>query len=144
MDADTRARTASLMRFKESVEQEKYLKSSIREGNIELVMEGLNVLGRTPWKINKDVFDVVLQVWNSGERLGKMPPAVWDKPEPVPPPEDADLSARSMYIHKQKMHMQNIASNHSDRCSVNYKIEIARAVSPFFIILCFPGAKHER
>ncbi|TEB18252.1 mitochondrial RNA polymerase [Coprinellus micaceus] len=117
---------ASLMRFKESVEQEKYLRESIGEGRAELVMEGLNVLGRTPWRINKPVFDVVLKVWNAGERLGKVPPAVYDKPEPALPEDESDLNARSRWIEKKKLYEQAVANNHSDRCSVNYKIEIAR------------------
>jgi DNA-directed RNA polymerase len=120
---------ASLMRFKESVEQEKYLRESIGEGRVELVMEGLNVLGRTPWRINKPVFDVVLKVWNAGERLGKVPPAVYDKPEPALPEDESDLNARSRWIEKKKLYEQAVANNHSDRCSVNYKIEIARTVS---------------
>ena len=120
------------MRFKESVEQEKYLRESIGSGSVELVMEGLNVLGRTPWRINKPVFDVVLQVWNSGERLGKVPPAVYDQLEPGPPEDETDLNQRSRWIEKRKLYQQAVANNHSDRCSVNYKIEIARTVSGLF------------
>lgn len=123
------------MRFKESVEQEKYLREAINGGRIELVMEGLNVLGRTPWKINKQVFDVVLDVWNTGKRLGKIPPAVYDHPEPEPPTEDSDLNTRSVYIQKRKAYEQAIANNHSDRCSVNYKIEIARTVRQCILLL---------
>ncbi|KAJ2915358.1 hypothetical protein MD484_g5087, partial [Candolleomyces efflorescens] len=117
---------ASLMRFKDSVEQQKYLEAAVRSGNIELVMEGLNVLGRTPWKINKQVFDVVIQIWNSGERVGKIPPAQYEEPEPELPAHDTDLSARAIWQGKHKLWQQNVANNHSDRCSVNYKIEIAR------------------
>ncbi|RXW11654.1 hypothetical protein EST38_g14201 [Candolleomyces aberdarensis] len=117
---------ASLMRFKESVEQQKYLEAAVRSGNVELVMEGLNVLGRTPWKINKQVFDVVIQIWNSGERVGKIPPAQYDEAEPQAPVDESDLSARSIWLQKHKLWQQNVANNHSDRCSVNYKIEIAR------------------
>lgn len=123
------------MRFKESVEQEKYLREAIHGGRIELVMEGLNVLGRTPWKINKQVFDIVLQVWNSGERLGKVPPAIYDLPEPEAPTEESDLTTRSVYIQKRKAYEQAVANNHSDRCSVNYKIEIARTVR--FALVCY-------
>jgi DNA-directed RNA polymerase len=128
------------MRFKDSVEQQKYLEAAIRSGNIELVMEGLNVLGRTPWKINKQVFDVVIQIWNSGERVGKIPPAQYEEPEPQPPVDDSDLSARAIWQGKHKLWQQNVANNHSDRCSVNYKIEIARVVSFFhFSLLTISG-----
>ncbi|KAI0334261.1 DNA/RNA polymerase [Cubamyces sp. BRFM 1775] len=116
------------MRFKESREQELYLRHASDAGRLELVFAGLDVLGSTPWKVNKNVFDVVLQVWNSGERFCKIPPAVPDEPEPERPPNmEFDNKARTIYIERQKAWHQAKASNHSDRCSINYKVEIARA-----------------
>ena len=38
-----------------------------------------------------------------------------------------DPKARAVYITRQRTWTQNKANNHSERCSVNYKIEIARA-----------------
>ncbi|KAH6911990.1 mitochondrial RNA polymerase [Coprinopsis sp. MPI-PUGE-AT-0042] len=117
-----------LMRFKESVEQEKYLRESVKKGDMELVLQGLNVLGRTAWRINKEIFDVVLQVWNSGEKVGKLPAAKYPEPEPQPPSEEElDVRARSLYLQEHKRWQQKVANNHSERCSTNYKIEIARA-----------------
>lgn len=118
------------MRYKDSVEQQVYLKQASKDGSMELVYASLDVLGSTPWQINKDVFDIVLKVWNSGVRLGKLPPAEYDRPEPVPPENiQTDLRAKSVHKLKVKLYNQSKANNHSDRCSVNYKIEIARAVS---------------
>ena len=117
------------MRFKDSVEQEVYLREATNAGSVELVYAGLDILGSTPWKINKSVFDVVIQVWNSGARMGKLPPAVFDQPEPVlDPAKENDMEAKSHHIGRHKLWVQLKANNHSDRCSVNYKIEIARAV----------------
>ncbi|KAJ7583777.1 hypothetical protein C8J56DRAFT_790113 [Mycena floridula] len=118
----------SAMRYKDSVEQQSYLKHASELGNVELVYAGLDVLGNTPWRINDRIFHVVLEVWNSGQRLGKLPPVAWDQPEPVKPADfDSDLRVRSAYNQQLKAWHQNKANNHSDRCSVNYKIEIARA-----------------
>ena len=118
------------MRFKDSQEQMSYLKHASALGNVELVYAGLDVLGSTPWKINRNVFDVVLTVWNSGERVCKIPPAVYDCPEPAKPPNyETDLKARSVYLQRQKAYVQSRSNNHAERCNVNYKIEIARAVS---------------
>lgn len=117
------------MRFKDSVEQQSYLKHASELGNVELVYAGLDVLGSTPWKINSQIFHVVLQVWNSGERLGKVPPAVYDVEAPQPP-ENMDVRDKSVYQARMKAFNQAKANNHSDRCNVNYKIEIARAVGP--------------
>ncbi|KAJ7145775.1 hypothetical protein C8R44DRAFT_826911 [Mycena epipterygia] len=117
-----------VMRFKDSVEQRSYLKHASEQGQVELVYAGLDVLGSTPWKINKRVFEVVLEVWNSGQRLGKMPPAVYDEPEPEAPQDyETDLSQRNIYLTRMRAYNQSKASNHSDRCSVNYKIEISRS-----------------
>ena len=133
------------MRFKDSSEQELYLKEATNAGTVELVYAGLDVLGSTPWKINKAIFDVVVTVWNSGERMGKMPPAVFDQPVPEPPENMDDLESRSHHLIRHRAWAQGKANTHSERCSVNYRVEIARAVSSFFspdfltlIFLFFP------
>ncbi|KAI8992792.1 DNA/RNA polymerase [Trametes punicea] len=116
------------MRFKESREQELYLRHASDAGRLELVFAGLDVLGSTPWQINRRVFDVVLQVWNSGERFCKIPPAIPDEPEPERPPNmEFDNKAKTIYLERQRAWQQAKAANHSDRCSINYKVEIARA-----------------
>ncbi|THH14382.1 hypothetical protein EW146_g5951 [Bondarzewia mesenterica] len=119
---------AQAMRFKDSQEQQTYLKHASAAGNVELVYAGLDVLGSTPWKINRRVFEVVLEVWNSGDRLAKIPPTVFDTPEPEKPEDvDTDPKVRSVYLQRQRAWLQAKANNHSERCNVNYKIEIARA-----------------
>ncbi len=118
------------MRYKDSQEQRIYIKQASENGQFEYVYTGLDVLGSTPWKINREVFNVVVQVWNSGERVGKVPPAVYDRPEPeLPPNFGTDMKEKSVYMQRQKAYNQAKANNHSERCSVNYKLEIARAVS---------------
>lgn len=117
------------MRYKDSQEQLSYLKEASNLGNLELVYAGLDVLGSTPWKINREVFDIVLRVWNSGKRLGKIPPVAYDEPEPEKPENyDTDPRARAVYLGRHKSYLTTKANNHSDRCSTNYKIEIARTV----------------
>ncbi|EIW76844.1 DNA/RNA polymerase [Coniophora puteana RWD-64-598 SS2] len=119
---------SSAMRYKDSIEQQKYLQHASALGNCELVYAGLDVLGSTPWKVNEKVFDIVLQVWNSGERLGKMPPAVFDVPEPERPANvETDVKAKTVYGQRMRAWTNDKANAHSDRCSVNYKIEVARA-----------------
>lgn len=127
------------MRFKDSQEQQQYLKYASSRGNVELVYAGLDVLGSTPWQINRKIFDVVLEVWNAGYRLGKLPPAVHDEPEPEKTSEmETDQKARSLFIQRYRKWLVSKANNHSDRCSVNYKIEIARAVSLILSIGALP------
>lgn len=122
------------MRIKDSQEQLSYLKQACQLGNLELVYSGLDVLGATPWHINREVFNVVLEVWNSGKRLGKIPGAVLDQDMPEKPAEaEDDLRAKADYALKMKIWQLNRMNNHSKRCSVNYKIEIARAVCAPFV-----------
>ncbi|KAK0201027.1 DNA/RNA polymerase [Desarmillaria ectypa] len=118
---------SSAMRYKDSVEQQSYMKHASEQGNVELVYAGLDVLGSTPWQINKKIFDVVLEVWNAGYGLGKLPPAVYPHPEPQPP-ADNNMKDRALYMYNLKLYNQEKANNHSSRCNVNYKIEIARAL----------------
>lgn len=117
------------MRFKDSQEQQQYLKHASLRGNVELVYAGLDVLGSTPWQINRRIFDVVLEVWNAGHRLGKLPPAAYDEPEPEKMPgTETDQKARVIFLQRQRQWLMSKANNHSDRCNVNYKIEIAHYV----------------
>ncbi|KAG6906515.1 hypothetical protein DXG01_013542 [Tephrocybe rancida] len=119
---------SSAMRFKDSAEQMSYLKQACLKGNVELVFAGLDVLGSTPWKVNREIFEVVLEVWNAGYRVGKLPPAEYDRPEPEMPAEaESDIRVKSVWQQRMKAWNSAKANNHSDRCSVNYKIEIARA-----------------
>ena len=127
------------MRFKDSQEQQQYLKHASSRGNVELVYAGLDVLGSTPWQINRKLFDVVIEVWNAGYRLGKLPPAVYDEPEPEKTSEmETDQKARSVYITRHRQWLVQKANNHSERCSVNYRIEIARAVSLVLLSIALP------
>ena len=117
------------MRIKDSNEQLLYLAEASKAGHLELVYSGLDVLGSTPWIINQDVFKVVLEVWNSGQGLPSIPPAIPDIQDPVKPPDmETNNVAKSRYIQELKDAINARRNNHSERCSVNYKLEIARAV----------------
>ena len=118
------------MRLKDTQEQLNYLKDAVKLGHVNYVLEGLNILGSTPWKVNRDVFDVVLEVWNSGKRFGKIPEANYSAPEPVRPGDyDTNLEAKSRYMQEVRQWQLMRSNNHSTRCGVNYKVEIARTVS---------------
>ncbi|KAF8519384.1 DNA/RNA polymerase [Hysterangium stoloniferum] len=118
----------SLMRYKDSVEQLVYLQEAAVQGKLEYICAGLDVLSSTPWQINEDIFKVVVEVWNSGVRFGKIPPLVYEEPEPTMPLDvDKNPVAKSMYNLRRKEWTNNKANCHSDRCSINYKLEIARA-----------------
>jgi DNA-directed RNA polymerase, mitochondrial len=117
------------MRMKESSEQNSYLKEADSRGSMELVYAGLDVLGKTAWKINKAVFDVTLEVWNKGLDYPSIPPLNLKQTMPDPPPDTTDMKAKTDYAVALKKLAQERSAHHSDRCSTNYKLEIARTVS---------------
>ncbi len=104
-----------MVRLKETNEQLSYLKEADSSGAIELIYACLDVLSRTPWIINRAVLGVAIAAWNSGKEYPRMPPL--------------SLEQRVRYQNRLKALAQQRQSNHSDRCSVNYKMEVARSVS---------------
>lgn len=121
----------SCMRIKDSPEQLTYLQKASEQDRISRVLAGLDVLGSTRWRVNRAVFNVVLEAWNSGKAIADIPPAI-DEPAPLPPkPEnyDTDPKAKFRWVMKVKEQQTAEKNAHSLRCDVNYKVETARAVS---------------
>ena len=125
------------MRTKDSQEQIDYLRQASEADSLDQIFTGLDVLGSTPWSINRTVFDIASEVWNSGEALADIPvkDALLDTTEPEKPENyDTDPRAKDTFRHRVKKAILEKRAAHSNRCDVNYKLEIARAVS-FFISL---------
>ena len=119
----------NVVRLKETNEQLSYLKEADSAGAIELIYACLDVLGRTPWIINRHVFEVALAAWNSGKEYPRMPPLHLEQELPDPPSDLTDMAEKVKYQNRLKALAHQRQSNHSDRCSVNYKMEVARSVS---------------
>lgn len=116
------------LRYKEVAEQGSYLRQASKEKNLDSVLAGLDVLGSTAWTINRDVYDVVGEVWNSGKSIADIPPLNIDEEEPQRPANyDTDLAARNVFIKRYKHYQLRKYNAHSERCDINYKLEIARA-----------------
>ena len=119
--------SSSVMRFKDRKNNRATSDTPLNQGNLELAYAGPGILGSTLWQVNRKAINVVLRVWYSGERMCRIPPAVYDGPAPQKPENyEADPKARLVYLTRQKAWSEGKASNHSNRCSVHYKIEIAR------------------
>ncbi|CAG8465011.1 7475_t:CDS:10 [Paraglomus occultum] len=116
------------MRIRDSPEQRQYLREASKAGHLTKVFAGLDVLGSTRWAINKNVYNVVLEVWNSKQSIGGIPSAEQDLELP-PKPDDYDVNAkaRSEWMKQMRKIRSRIQGDHSERCSANYKVEIARA-----------------
>lgn len=122
---------STMMRYKDSLEQLSYLKAASDAGNLEVVMSGLDVLGDTPWIINRKVLAVVTDVWNSGEEVADIPglrePEAWKEKLKRPADFDSNMASRARFAAQERLVRSEHAANHSQRCNVNYKLEIARA-----------------
>ncbi|KAF3082608.1 DNA-directed RNA polymerase [Orbilia oligospora] len=117
-----------MVRVKDSLEQTMYVKEASKHGNLDRLFTGLDVLGSTAWTINQKVFDVILQVWNTGDKFADIPPTFEkDVNMPEMPQPNADAAAKAAFkIAYQEMALIR-KNHHSQRCDVNFKLEIARA-----------------
>lgn len=105
----------------------RYAKIASENGDMDVVFSSLDALARTPWRINRALFDVMVAGWNSGKELGKIPPAQPDFPCPAEPSPDEGVQAR-IHWHRLNRDIENKrAGIHSNRCFQNFQLEVARA-----------------
>ena len=105
----------------------RYALTAADNGDLAQVFAGLDVLSKTPWNINRFVFDTMLEAWNTGEAIAKIPaesPPVETHEEPPP---SAGLSERSLWMRRVRG-AENIRMGlKSQRCFQNFQLEVARA-----------------
>ncbi|KAK8868063.1 DNA-directed RNA polymerase [Apiospora arundinis] len=119
---------ATVIRVKHGeIDQKIYAEAAIKRGDMEQVCKGLDVLGKTAWRINRPVFDVMLQAWNSGEAIGNIPPLNPDIPIPAEPETSDDPMKRRTWIRAVKAAENEKSGLHSERCFMNFQLEIANA-----------------
>ena len=104
-----------------------YAIAASESGDMAQMFSGLDVLSRTPWRINRAVFEAMVACWNSGEPMGKIVsenPPVKHHPEPAP---DADSLTRRRWFADVQNSQNMRAGLKSQRCFQNFQLEIARA-----------------
>lgn len=111
----------------DDLQARRYAISASENGDMSKVFAGLDVLAKTPWKINRGVFDVMVEAWNSGEAIAKIPP---ENPTtdvfPEPPPS-APIGDRLKWLRKVKEAENYKGGLRSQRCFLNFQLEVARA-----------------
>ncbi|KAK1142727.1 DNA-directed RNA polymerase [Aspergillus melleus] len=107
--------------------QPAYVRAALQNNGLEQLRTGLDILGNTGWTVNIDVFDVMLEAWNSGEAVANLAPLHPDLPHPPKPGPDEGYQA----VKQWEAAMQNIENRrsgmHSNRCFQNFQLEVARA-----------------
>ncbi|ODV90812.1 hypothetical protein CANCADRAFT_31657 [Tortispora caseinolytica NRRL Y-17796] len=112
-----------------SIEQKVYIQTAIENGTMDKVLESVSILGETPWTINSPLFEVIAQIWNKGEEFLDIPAKLSDEPDlPKSPGEGASPQERRDWARTCRLMMSKYRSDHSQRCDLNYKLEIARSL----------------
>lgn len=109
--------------------QKQYTEAAAKRGDLEQLFKGLDVLGKTGWRINEDVYRVMLDAWNSGEAIANLPKL--DKGENIALPELPEgASGRERHNHYKAIQAKKNEKmgRHSNRCFLNFQMEIARSM----------------
>lgn len=118
---------SAVVRLKRLPEQMAYIRSADKAGQLKKVYDGVNVLGRTAWTVNRRVLEVLTQVWNSGKDFLAIPKVTGPLELPPRPPRDANPSE----VRDWQRLCHQLSNEHLkqwlSRCDANYKLEIARA-----------------
>lgn len=109
--------------------QRAYAETAIENGDMDKVLAGLDVLGKVPWQINKPVFEVMSEVWNSGQGVAGLVPEHIDLERPAEPPADANYQQRAAWGKKLQEYENTKSGFHSQRCFQNFQLEIAGAMA---------------
>ena len=106
--------------------QLQYLRLADQRGDLRQMYAGLDVISKVPWRVNRALFNVMVDVWNTGEGIVKLAPA-----SPVvsypPEPDKADRTAYARWRNKVKNVENEITGWHSQRVYQNFQLEVARA-----------------
>ncbi|KAI9713575.1 MAG: DNA-directed RNA polymerase [Bogoriella megaspora] len=106
--------------------QRSYAVAAAEKGDMDQLFAGLDILGKTPWRINQDVLKVQLQAWDTGEAIASFAPEHPDLAAPPDPPADADRLTLVKYRKARERLENEQAGYHSVRCFQNFQLEVAR------------------
>jgi DNA-directed RNA polymerase len=105
-----------------------YFDATDREGHLSTLYKGLTALGKVPWKINRDVFMVQLEAWNSGEPIANFAPLEPNIPIPREPESSLDPTPRRKWLLELRDVQHQRSANHSQRSFQNLQLETARGL----------------
>ena len=107
--------------------QPAYVKAAFENNGLKEIRSGLDILGNTGWTINRDVLDVMLEAWNSGEPIAKIAPLdpKFEHP-PKPSPEEGYRAEKEWDTAMREIENRR-SGFHSMRCFQNFQLEVARA-----------------
>lgn len=116
-----------VVRVKNDLESTRYAATASFNGDMKQVFAGLDILGKTPWRIDRGLLGVMLQAWQSGEAFGKIPAEAPEFKYPREPDISEGINLRRKWLTDIKYIENKKAGNRSLRCFYNFQLEIARA-----------------
>ena len=108
-------------------QSKRYAVTAAENGDMSQVFAGLDVLAKTQWKVNSFVFKVMLDAWNTGEAVAKIPPANPQSNKPDEPPPSAEPKVRQKWLRAVRNAENQRSGLKSQRCFQNFQLEVARA-----------------
>ena len=109
------------------VQSRRYALLAAENGDMSQVFAGLDILGKTQWKVNPFVFKVMLDAWNTEEAIAKIPPANPQPDKPHEPPPSAEPKVRQKWLRAVRDAENQMSGLKSQRCFQNFQLEVARA-----------------
>lgn len=101
----------------------------MRAADLSLVYEAINHIQETAWEINKEIYEVVREVWDDGGSIAGLPPRD-DLPMP-PKPRDIDTNPVALLAWKREaaLRYEENAHNQSARLGVSQRLWMAERFS---------------
>jgi DNA-directed RNA polymerase, mitochondrial len=130
---------SQLVRTHFNAEHTAYIAAADARGHLSHVYESLDVLGSVGWRIHERVYEVMMRVWNGGvEGMPGFPTfseldVELGKIRAVDTQDMGDAEKREHVARKRKLEVAR-RNAFSQRCDLNYKMEIAKAVGDFIIL----------
>ncbi|KAK9883720.1 hypothetical protein WA026_001908 [Henosepilachna vigintioctopunctata] len=90
--------------------------------------DSLNQLAAVPWKVNKQILEVILKVFNSGgsSKLDvPQPPSSLPPPEPPVPIKEMDKLEQYNFLRQKLQYRRKKGEMHSLRCDCLYRLSLA-------------------
>ncbi|OWZ10728.1 DNA-dependent RNA polymerase [Phytophthora megakarya] len=69
----------------------------VQRGDMDGILKALNLMAEVPWVINKEVLNVVLQIWEDGGNFGDLPTRT---DVPLPDPDSPEFASDPSLYHK--------------------------------------------
>jgi DNA-directed RNA polymerase len=114
----------SFLRVRES----KYQSEVLNNANLDRMFHAANALGSTPWTINKEIYNYMMQCWDRKIKIGKIPSRLDFEVPTIEGPdfENASREEKRRLRNQYKEANRKNAELHSLRCDFLLRVNVAK------------------